>query len=172
MLSKEHAAALAGIQAQLLENEVDCIMQSGQAAPVYYGIIDREKYVTAEGHHDLVEYYDTDGCCVLDDDEVARRIGEYMELQCDGDRDYAAEHWHEDYCEIEPMYMAYRAFIVLDRMFLTRAEAEFHLASNYYHYTSWAHTYAMTAWRSPMVDRLLRVLQEADFDVEDGGDAS
>lgn len=163
MLSKDHAAILAGIQAQLLDNEADRIMQSGQAAPVYYGIIDREKYVTEEGHHDLVEYYDTAGCCVLDDDEVDRRIDEHMELHDDYDRDYAVDHWHDDDYEIVPMYMVYRAFIVQDRMFLTRAEAESHLASNYYHYTDWAHTYAMTAWRSPMVSQLLHVLQEADF---------
>lgn len=163
MLSKDHAAILAGIQAQLLDNEADRIMQSCQAAPVYYGIIDREKCVTEEGHHDFVEYYDTDRCCTLDEDEVLQRIDEYMELNDDDDRSYAADHWHEDCYEIEPIYMAFRRLIVPNIMFLTRAEAESHLASNYYHYTDWAHTYAMTAWRSPMVSQLLHVLQEADF---------
>lgn len=169
MLSKEHADILTDIQAELLENEVDRIEHSFQSSPVYYGIIDLEKYVTAEGHHDLVEYYDTDSCCVLDEDEVARRIDEYMELS-DDDRSHAVDHWHEDYSEIEPQYMAYRPFIAYNCMFLTRAEAEAHLASNYYHYTERAHAYAMTAWRSPQVERLLKVLHEADFNVE--GDES
>ncbi len=169
MLSKEHAAVLAGIQNELLENEVDRIERSCQASPVYYGIIDFEKCVTAEGHHDLVEYYDTDRCCVLDEDEVARRIDEYMELS-DDDRSHAVDHWHEDYPEVEPKYMAFRSFIRHNCMFLTRAEAEFHLAANRYNYTDHARTYAMTAWRGPQVERLLRVLHEADFTVE--GDES
>ena len=170
MLSKEHADILAGIQEALLENERDRIDVSCQAAPVYYGIIDREKIVVPEGHHDLVEYYDADNCCALDDEEIRQRIDEYMEITGDGDRDHAEAHWHEAFDEIEAMHMAYRRFLVPDRMFLTRAEADAHLEANRYHYTDWAHSYAMTAWRSPQVERLIEVLHAADFSVE-GGDA-
>lgn len=170
MLSKEHADILAGIQEELRANEVDRIEESGQASPVYYGIIDRERYVTAEGWHDDVVYYDTASCCELDDEEIAQYIDEYTERHEECDRDYAAEHWREDYDEIDERYVAYCPFIAKNRMFLTRAEAEAHLESNYYHYTDWAHTYAMTAWRSPQVERLLNVLHEADFTVE--GDES
>lgn len=55
-------------------------------------------------------------------------------------------------------------FIVPDTMFLTKQEAKRHLELNHYHYTSKAHTYAMTAWRAPQVERLLKVLHEFDFD--------
>ena len=54
-------------------------------------------------------------------------------------------------------------FIVQDTMFLTNREAKEHIKSNYYHYTSRVHTYAMTAWRSPQVERLINILQKADF---------
>ena len=53
-----------------------------------------------------------------------------------------------------------------DTMFLTNREAKEHLKSNHYHYTSKAHTYAMTAWRSPQVEKLIHILQTADFEEE------
>lgn len=53
--------------------------------------------------------------------------------------------------------------IVADTMFLTLREAEDHLETNYYHYTNEARTYAMTAWRSPDVAQLIKLLHEVDF---------
>lgn len=51
-----------------------------------------------------------------------------------------------------------------DTMFLTKAEAKRHIESNDYHYTSEVHTYAMTAWRSPQVEKLLTLLKTFDWD--------
>lgn len=48
-------------------------------------------------------------------------------------------------------------------MFLTQKDAENHLKSNDYHYSDDAHTYAMTAWRSPRVEKLIKLLQSVDF---------
>lgn len=56
------------------------------------------------------------------------------------------------------------SFIVSNTMFLTIKEAKQHLKDNHYHYTSKAHVYAMTAWRAPQVERLIKLLQTADFD--------
>jgi hypothetical protein len=56
------------------------------------------------------------------------------------------------------------SFIVQDTMFLTKAEAKEHLKLNHYHYTSKAHTYAMTAWRAPKVEKLLKILENYDWD--------
>ncbi|MFJ1120888.1 MULTISPECIES: hypothetical protein [Bacillus cereus group] len=55
-------------------------------------------------------------------------------------------------------------FIVPDTMFLTKEEAKRHLELNNYHYTSKAHTYAMTAWRAPKVERLLNILETFDWE--------
>lgn len=52
-----------------------------------------------------------------------------------------------------------------DTMFLTQKEAEEHLRANDYHYSSDAHTYAMTAWRAPDVERLWKILQEVDWEI-------
>lgn len=63
------------------------------------------------------------------------------------------------------------SFIVPNTMFLTKEEAKRHLETNHYHYTSKAHTYAMTAWRAPKVARLLNILMSFDWDsvqVKDG----
>jgi hypothetical protein len=49
-------------------------------------------------------------------------------------------------------------------MFLTQIDAENHLRENYYHYSDDAHTYAMTAWRNPRMDKLISILQEVEWD--------
>ncbi|PGD58136.1 hypothetical protein COM40_12270 [Bacillus wiedmannii] len=56
------------------------------------------------------------------------------------------------------------SFIAPDTMFLTKEEAKRHLELNNYHYTSKAHTYAMTAWRAPKVERLLNILETFDWE--------
>jgi len=54
-------------------------------------------------------------------------------------------------------------FIVPNTMFLTKEEAKRHIENNRHHYTSKAHTYAMTAWRAPKVERLLNILIAFDW---------
>lgn len=54
--------------------------------------------------------------------------------------------------------------IYQDTMFLTQKEAEEHLKENSYHYSGDAHTYAMTAWRSPDVKRLWEILRGVDWE--------
>lgn len=48
-------------------------------------------------------------------------------------------------------------------MFLTQKDAEEHLRANYYHYSGDAHTYAMTAWRSQRMEKLIEILQKTDW---------
>lgn len=54
-------------------------------------------------------------------------------------------------------------YIVPDTLFVTKQEAIKHLKLNSHHYTREAHTYAMTALRSPVVDRLWKLLRTCDF---------
>lgn len=53
--------------------------------------------------------------------------------------------------------------IVPDTMFLTLRECEEHIKRNHYHYRQ-PHPYAMTAWRSPQVEKLYEILENVDFD--------
>lgn len=56
-----------------------------------------------------------------------------------------------------------RQMVYSDTLFLTRKEAMEHLRRFHYHYDDEAHTYAMTAWRAPDVERLYGILEETDF---------
>lgn len=72
----------------------------------------------------------------------------------------------EDYAEhnmMQCVFLTKQRKIVENTMFLTLREAEDHLETNYYHYTNEAWTYAMTAWRSPDVAQLIKLLHEVDF---------
>lgn len=53
--------------------------------------------------------------------------------------------------------------IYRDTMFLTEKDAAEHLRKYSYNYDSQAHTYAMTAYRSPRVEMLIKLLQTVDF---------
>lgn len=48
-------------------------------------------------------------------------------------------------------------------MFLTNRSCKEHIKANYYHYNGDAHSYAMTAWRSPEVERLWKILDVIDW---------
>ncbi len=49
-------------------------------------------------------------------------------------------------------------------MFLTQKAAERHLRENAHHYPADAHTYAVTAWRNPEVERLWEILRQVDWE--------
>lgn len=49
-------------------------------------------------------------------------------------------------------------------MFLTNRECKEHIKTNYYHYPKDAHSYAMTAWRSPEVEKVWNILEKINCD--------
>jgi hypothetical protein len=61
-------------------------------------------------------------------------------------------------------YYKYREKIVENTMFLTLRECKEHIAINKHHYSDKVHSYAMTAWRSPQVARLYKILENTDWD--------
>lgn len=48
--------------------------------------------------------------------------------------------------------------------FLTNKECKKHIEQNYYHYPADAHSYAMTAWRAPEVEKLWNILDRINWD--------
>ena len=46
--------------------------------------------------------------------------------------------------------------------FITKRECKEHIEANHYHYED-PHTYAMTAWRAPQVERLYKILEKTDW---------
>ena len=52
--------------------------------------------------------------------------------------------------------------IVENTFFLTLKECKEHIEANHYHYNK-PRPYAMTAWRSPQVEKLYEILAETDW---------
>lgn len=54
-----------------------------------------------------------------------------------------------------------------DTLFLTNRECKEHIKRNHYHYPKNAHSYAMTAWRSPQVEMLYKIIQETNWEASE-----
>lgn len=111
----------------------------------------------------------------LDEDDTLEVLTE--EYENEDDRDIIDMN---DYCTLETLieevnsfpyvYEQYRLvhtrdewFIEPNTMFLTNRGAKRHIEANYYHYNKEAHPYAMTAWRSPEVDKLWKILDKINW---------
>lgn len=79
----------------------------------------------------------------------------------------AIEDYASSFC-FDVTYKCAHRVIAKNTMFLTYRECCEHIERNGYHYED-PKPYAMTAWRSPQVERIVSILQNADF--TDGGDA-
>ncbi|MCP1185011.1 hypothetical protein [Paenibacillus sp. 1781tsa1] len=166
------------LQTELNIQENDC-----QAAPRFWTIMDYKK---TPGNEDYdsgeLQYFFNDGDHVVFEDlnHLKGFVEEHYEEDIDDEL-----RWHlnnEDFEFLwqyitnnlnddgyfDSVFVKEEEFIAPNTMFLTKAEAKRHLELNHYHYTSKAHTYAMTAWRAPKVERLLKILSEFDFDSVSG----
>ena len=74
--------------------------------------------------------------------------------------------WLQEYYDEDAYLIPVREEHIIhpNTMFLTKAEAKRHIELNHYHYSPKAHTYAMTAWRAPKVEKLLKILENFDWD--------
>ncbi|MCD8011613.1 MAG: hypothetical protein LUG99_00275 [Lachnospiraceae bacterium] len=98
-------------------------------------------------HEFVLRYKDEDG-----DD-----CFEYLDI------DELNEFLDENGTDCEVFGQSKRSVVYPNTMFLTEKEAMEHLEANDYHYSKDAHTYCMTAWRSPDVERLWKILQEVEW---------
>lgn len=185
-ITKEELDFLSDLQHEL--NTQDYV---GQADPRFWVIMGQEKQVVPSGYEDDVVLYDDDAAEELadgiddiikflnekfkDDDEPweitqecssytikSKEDDEYDEYLCDLEE---LEEWlHEHtYTHCTFHYYSCKPKIYPNTMFLTEKAAATHLRQNDYHYDATAHTYAMTAWRSPEVEKLIKILQTVDF---------
>lgn len=152
-----------------------------QAAPRFWVIIDTRTAPANEDYDNGFDSYfhnDGDHTEFRNFDELKDFIEEYYEDDVD---DYLqsllndeSKHFDTLWAHIEnhlnddgffsKVFCKREDFIVKDTMFLTKEEAKHHLELNHYNYTSNARTYAMTAWRAPKVERLLKILMSFDWD--------
>lgn len=156
-----------------LQTELNNQSTDSQAAPRFWTVGDYRwaecnagnaerysVYLPNDGESYEINYFLTE---VLDKEELSEEaLEEFEEISCeDSAFDWIQEHY-DDGASLHPEKKEH--FIRENTMFLTKDEAKEHIKSNHYHYTDKAHTYAMTAWRAPKVERLLKILSEFDFD--------
>lgn len=180
---KEQIDFLKGLQAQMkYEDEHD---YDSQAAPRFWTIMDYRK---VPGHEDYdtgeYEYLHNDGDHARFSDvlELQEFLVEYYEDDIEGDKEllqvlinngsdcdfdelweYVTDNLNEN-GYFSSVFVKEEEYVRPDTMFLTKKEAKEHLRLNHYHYTSKAHTYAMTAWRAPEVEKLLKTVLTFDWD--------
>ena len=68
--------------------------------------------------------------------------------------------------QYEVRYIEHRHHVYQDTLFLTHKEAEDHLRKFGYNYDPTAHAFAMTAHRSPEIEKLLQILQQVDWSAQ------
>jgi len=161
------------LQTELKTQETDC-----QAAPRFWVIMDHKYLVTEKGYHDRVSVYDSGAAASYEIKNYCNELIEEGSIFVEGalaeleeflkGPDYSMEsnliEWVEKYCkEVTVFYETEVGEIKENTMFLTKQEAKDHLKSNAHHYSKKARTYAMTAWRAPKVERLLRILETFDW---------
>ncbi len=162
------------LQQELLTQEYD-----SQAAPRYWTVGDFKMVGCPEGNQDTYwiglpnrdHYGELDDLIkdieeeVEDEEDYSEEAREeFKELDTDdsdGVVDWIKEHYDED-AYLIPVREEH--IIHPNTMFLTKAEAKRHIELNHYHYSPKAHTYAMTAWRAPKVERLLKILESFDWE--------
>ncbi|WP_252503248.1 hypothetical protein [Sporosarcina sp. Marseille-Q4943] len=127
---------------------------------------DHSEFTTVEDLKEFItEYYLDDIYEYLDSEEIndLKRLLDGENTTFDDLWEFVIDCMNDDgYFDECPM--TEEEFIRYNTMFLTKNEAERHLELNHYHYSKKAHTYAMTAWRAPKVERLLKILETFDWD--------
>ncbi|MGJ6852995.1 hypothetical protein ACSDOQ_09625 [Listeria monocytogenes] len=152
-----------------LQEELNTQTNDGNASPVFWVIRQYEDQITDSDFGEKTLYVHVDG------DYTEFKTLEHLRYFLDEELD-AIEHCETlneafdiilaDYND-SGYFNRYEAISVgviqPDTLFLTKKEAQQHIENNRHHYNSTVHTYAMTAWRSRVVERLWDILRTADF---------
>lgn len=111
----------------------------------------------------IKENFDAVGKCECDNG--------FLEIVCEDDNEYCIDDvpeirgFLEEYAPGRYSVCNYRdrEEIVKNTMFLTLRECKEHIRLNHYHYNK-PHPYAMTAWRSPQVEKLYKILENTNWE--------
>lgn len=179
-MQKRNIDFLIDLQHEMLTQDTVC-----QANPRFWVVQEKRRYYGIEEGFE-------DGTVVAWDGETVaenlKELYEYLEeSEEDLDIEYCEEHIIINADESECFYniedlvdymrkdlnyndgldlVKYRDeyVIVSDTMFLTKRECEEHIRKNHYHYRE-PHSYAMTAWRSPQVEKLFDVIMNTNWNL-------
>lgn len=174
-LSNDDIKFLKDLQCELLTQDT-----VGQASPRFWVVMQEVKEYWVEDNVDgIFIYSSSDGDTVfegdlsdidewfkdLDDIKVLNKGLGYIGIEHENNEYYIfndedLKDFLDDYYEDNYNVGSYRLKdeIVPNTMFLTLRECKEHIKSNHYHYNN-PRPYAMTAWRSPQVARLINILE-------------
>ena len=170
---KQQIEFLKGLAKEMKEQPTDY-----QAAPRFWAIRDYRVISTSFGNSNGYSYYHNDGDFTEFEsyEELKDFLDEHYNLSERIDKpktDNFGElwEWTLDNLNDDGYFMetptVKEGYIVPNTLFLTKKEALKHLENNAHHYTKDAHTYAMTAWRSPEFQQLLEIIETFDWDKVD-----
>lgn len=161
-----------------LQHELNTQDTDGQADPRYWGIMGRKTVPTADCNGDdwrfvvenemytaeeFVEMIDNEYVVQMDGCNAAR----WNKLKNEILADYYQPYWSDDIpafifsatgLNVYTVDVIEQDFLYENAMFLTKRSAKEHIEKNGYHYEN-PRTYAMTAWRSPEVERLISIIK-------------
>nr|DAX85791.1 MAG TPA: hypothetical protein [Caudoviricetes sp.] len=174
-MNREDRDFLKELQHEMLTQDPVC-----QANPRFWAVMQKERVYGIE------EGYGDSGCIVTHEyEEFADNVEDCIEWICDNynkdDFDESEKELFEELIQCSNLedfidlaneliggfqLVRYTEIdrIVPDTMFLTYRECEEHIKRNYYHYKKDARPYAMTAWRSPQVERLYNIIQNTNWE--------
>lgn len=169
-----------------LKEELNSQDPVGQAHPRFWVIMDYKWEPTADGCGERLAYFmfDVNENTSIKEEEVIDELLAYMGTEkleetikeatgWEGVKEFKRfyDTWYLDelldcinfpcgYVKAEEILESY---IVPNTLFFTNREAKEHLEKNKHHYSSKAHAYAMTALRSPQMEKLMNILMTEDF---------
>lgn len=165
-LNSQDIEFLKNLQHEMLTQDTVC-----QASPRFWVVAQYEKRPTSEDY--------TDGSMLLDEcgeeygetveEAVNKLLDEYSELNSDdfdGCKNFIEvieTLVHNGITRFSEVYYYNAHAIERNTFFLTMRECKEHIQRNHYHYNKSVHAYAMTAWRSPQVEKLYEILENVDF---------
>ena len=178
-MEKEDREFLKELQHEMLTQDTVC-----QANPRFWVVMQTVKDYWVDDDIDGICIYDTYAAENVFDGEIedlanwikeefdviekCEYDGGYLEIVCEDENEFYIDNiseikdFLEEYASGQYSICNYRnrAEIVQDTMFLTLRECKEHIKGNSHHYNSTAHSYAMTAWRSPQVEKLYKILEK------------
>lgn len=169
-LNKEDMEFLRELSHELKTQNKDC-----QASPRFWVVGDYEDRLVPEGEGDKVKFFLPDDCDEFSIEDIKDMLLEHdcinKEKVNEAFEDYDLLGDYDDIIDLVRTYIDDGAHVFYterthiikkDTMFITKQSCQNHIKSNHYHYTKDAHTYAMTAWRSPEVEKLLKILEKIE----------
>ena len=125
-----------------------------------------DKYEYAHNDGDYSNFDDTEELVgFLRDYDLAteEEIKEIEDWNLEDAFEFVLDNLNEDR-HFEKIPVVRVAKIIPNTLFLTKKAAKEHMKANHYHYNDTVHTYAMTAWRSPEVENLFRIIENLDLE--------